>query len=75
MMTEAPDFHALIEAAFPPIAVPRDEPLPSMLDAYGPAAMRLKSRRDLFKIHDGGRRMLGDRTAGGGDLKLVKKEN
>jgi hypothetical protein len=51
-------------------------PLPHDLDAYGMAAMALKSRRDLLRVHDGGRRMLADRTPGAAlDLKIIQGKN
>ena len=53
---------------------------PAVLDRWnfemGVAAMALKSRRDLFRVIPGGRRMLGERTPRPAvDLKLVEKEN
>jgi hypothetical protein len=45
------------------------------VELMGRAAMALKSRRDLLRIVDGGRRF-GERTPRPAvDLKLVKREN
>jgi hypothetical protein len=44
------------------------------LEQAGRYAMALKSRRDQFRVLDGDRRMLGDRTPGRADLKIIRED-
>jgi hypothetical protein len=55
----------------PPIAFGGPEYLAEM----GAAAMALRSRRDLLRVVDGDRRMLGSKTPGRADLKTIKGKN
>jgi hypothetical protein len=42
----------------------------------GHAALLLRNRRDLFRVLDGARRLLGERSPRPAlDLKIVRKEN